>query len=209
MKNLFLFIKSLFIYFEIYKPKYNFCQKIDFGSSISNKYFKKKLKKSKLYFEYGSGNSTLYANKIKKNYISIEGKKDIYLNLRFKKKLNVYLFDLGVTKKFSIPYFIKFKKKRIKAYAKAISKFHLNPDLILIDGRFRVLCFFYIINYLKLNYLKKCEIIFDDFNRAEYSIINNYFKVKKIGRLGIIKLINQKKIFSIKKIENKFLSTYA
>jgi hypothetical protein len=209
MNSLILFIKSLLIYYEIYKTKYNFHPKINFESNLSNEYFKKKLKKSKLYFEYGSGNSTLYAHKIKKNYISIEGKKDIYLNLKFKRGLNVHLFDLGITKKFSIPYFIEFKKKKIKEYSNAINKFDVNPDLILIDGRFRVLSFFYVINYLKLNYLAKSEIIFDDFDRVEYSIINNYFKVKKVGRLGVIKLINQKKNFNLKKIENKFLNVYA
>lgn len=204
MSNLILFLKNFIIYLGIYKINYKFSTKIDFGSKKANNFFKRKIKISKQYLEYGSGNSTLYVHTKKKNYISVESKKDIYKNLN-NKRLNVYFYDLGISRRFSIPYFIDKKKNKILNYVKAIENFNVKPDLILIDGRFRVLCFFFIMHYLKIKKLKKTKILFDDFDRSEYSIAKKYFKFNMTGRLGETTLLKQIKKFNLKKIEDKYL----
>ena len=63
MGNFILFFKNFFIYYGLYKLNYNFSSNIDFGSKKSNIFFKKKIKKSNLVFEYGSGNSTYFMEK--------------------------------------------------------------------------------------------------------------------------------------------------
>ena len=205
MKNFILFLKNLLIHYGLYKIEYKFSPKINFGSKKANNFFKKKIKKSNLIFEYGAGNSTHFMEKNKLNYISIESKKNIFNDLR-KNKLNVSLFSLGITKRYSIPYFIKLNKKKIIRYANSIYYFKkIKPDLILIDGRFRVMCFFSVMFFLKKKKFHKTNVIIDDFNRKEYSIINHYFKVIKVGRIGVAKISNQKKKFNLKKIETKYL----
>jgi hypothetical protein len=204
IKDFILFINNFLIFYNLMKKEYIFSSKIDFDSNKANKYFKEQINKSKSYFEYGSGNSTLYAKKKNINYISIESKKDIFENLRYKKKLNVYFYSLGITKKYSVPYFIKLKKRKIINYANSIQKINVIPDLILIDGRFRVLCFFYVMQFLKLKKSNKTRVLIDDFDRKEYSIIKNYYKLNFFGRIGSTKLSNQKKNFNLNKIVDKF-----
>jgi len=205
MKNFILFLKNLLIYFGLYKLEYNFSSTINFGSKKANKFFMDLIKKSKFVYEYGSGNSTLFMKKNKVKYVSIESKKDIFVKLK-KKNLNIFFFSLGITKRYSIPYFLRLKKKKIINYANSINILNIkNPDLILIDGRFRVICFFYIMNYLRSKKLNNTVVIIDDFNRKEYSIINSYFKIKCIGRIGYLKLNNQIKKYDLKKIEKKYL----
>ena len=45
----------------------------------------------------------------------------------------------------------------------------------------------------------------DDFFRKEYSIINTYFKVKRLGRIGYLKLKDQRKNYNLKNIEKSYL----
>ena len=111
MKNFILFLKNLLIYFGLYELKYNFSSKIDFGSKKADKFFKNLIKKSKFVYEYGSGNSTLFMKKNKVRYVSIESKKDIFVKLK-KNNLNIFFFSLGITKRYSIPYFLRLKKKK-------------------------------------------------------------------------------------------------
>ena len=75
--------------------------KINFGSHQANHFFRK-VKKSYYYFEYGSGSSTLIANKYKKKFLSIELDKS-YFDL-IKKELikGVIKFIILVQLEFSI-----------------------------------------------------------------------------------------------------------
>lgn len=61
-------------------------------------------------------------------------------------------------------------------------------------------CFFSIIQFLKNKKISNCKIVFDDFDRVEYKIIRSYFNYRKVGRLAILKLKNQKKKYSLDKI---------
>lgn len=107
------FIYDFLVYLGIIKVKYNISDKIDFGSKKANLFFKNQLLNCKNYFEIGSGNTTLLAKKFKKNFFSVESKKDFYKEI-IKKKLHVNFYSLGLTKKFSVPYFIKIKKKKFQ-----------------------------------------------------------------------------------------------
>lgn len=199
-------------YFSIIDAKYLVTSKINFGSKVSNNFFKKKLKKSKFYFEYGSGNSTILANQLRKKFISIESDKSFFNYLKFKKKLsNLIYVDLGPTKYYShpiMPYFLI--EKKIKFYCSYINslfiKLKVIPDFILIDGRFRVNTCLNILNFLlEKKIKKKIMIIIDDYqNRKNYKILEKIIKINKVGRFGIIKYFSYKNL-NKRKIQNLIL----
>ena len=65
-------------YLTIINSKYNVSNKVNFGSKVANNFFKKNLKQCNFYLEYGSGNSTILANKLNKKFKSIETDKSFY-----------------------------------------------------------------------------------------------------------------------------------
>lgn len=190
---------SILRFYKIYSPKYNIKKKIQFGNTKENIYFLKLLKKSKLYFEYGSGNSTLVAKELKVNFYSVESDKNFYAHLKKKIKKNYFLRDLGFVYYYSIPilFWIRkfFLKTKAKKYASDVLEIlrskKLSPDLILIDGRYRVLCALYIYNFFKIN-KKNFRIIIDDYKeRSEYKVLEKFFVIKKIGRFGVAQAIKK------------------
>ena len=86
------------------KKKIDIPDNVNFGSKKANFFFNKKLKKSKFYFEYGSGSSTIQADILKKNFISIELDKS-FMGLMNKKldNKNIKLVKCGPVGEFSYP----------------------------------------------------------------------------------------------------------
>lgn len=207
--NLLLYILR---YFSVIKTAYTINNKIDFGSKKSNLYFKKCLRSSKFYLEYGAGASTFFAKKNKKKFISLEADKSFYSFLKRNIKQIKYL-DIGPTKYFSIPLLpICIIKKKINYYSNYMTNIYNSmgviPDLILIDGRFRILTTLKIIRFLKKKKAKNITIIIDDYLvREYYKNIENIITVQLVGRFGIIKY-NPRIIINNKKLNlliNKFL----
>jgi len=89
-------------------------------------------------------------------------------------------------------------------YANQIFRVKNRPDLILIDGRYRVLCALTVLEYIKKNNIKKITIILDDYLKREkqYGVLKRYFKIKPVGRFGVLKPKN----FSLN--FNKIKNTY-
>ena len=186
-----------------FKKKIKLTKKINFGNNTTNSFFLDKLKKSKFYFEYGSGSSTLIANDLNKKFISIELDKKYYLEL--KKKIRndqVKFFNIGPVGEFSYPIF-KLKKKIVN-YINSIDTYLSNedyPDLILIDGRFRIACCLNILKHVQKKSLKVL-ILLDDYEKREsYKILNKFFKIKSIGRMAVLKALK-------KRVSDKTLNEY-
>lgn len=203
IKKTFNLLKYISEYYLNLKKNYKISSKINFGSVRANQYFINKVRKSKGYFEIGSGSSTLYVKNLKKKYISIESSKSFYNCMR-QKKLNIIYCDIGPTKYFSFPiYPFFFIKKKIKLYSESINffikKYKQFPDLILIDGRYRVLCVLTIIEiFLNKNYATKSIIIIDDFvYRKNYQSLKKIINIKTYNRFGIINLNKKIKINKI------------
>ena len=135
--------------------------------------------------------------------------------LKRKKIKNLFFYSLGWVEFYSYPllsnkYFKNFYQKKSIIYASTIfdtlDKNQIIPDLILVDGRFRVLCMLYIFKFLKKKKVFGTCIILDDFkDREHYQIIKNFFKVRLIGRLGIC---YAKKNFSITQA-NRLIKKYS
>ena len=161
---------------------------VNFGSKKSNNFFKKKLKNSKHYFEYGAGSSTLYADMNEKKFTSIELDKSFFfmINERLKKK-NVFFINLGPVGEFSYPLFKN--KKKILSYIKSIDPYFnkkIYPDFILIDGRFRVACCLNLLLIMNKKKIKSTILIDDYKKRDHYKILKNFFYIKEVGRMAIL-----------------------
>ncbi len=188
---------------------YNTSIKLDknifFGDKLTNLYFENKLKKSRFYFEYGSGASTILADKLDKKFMSLELDKSYYKYiLKILKKKNIIYFNIGPVGEYSYP--LLKNKKIIKNYIETIDKYFrkkMYPDFILIDGRFRVAC---CLNLLKFINKKKFNsiILLDDFHkRTYYYVLKEYFYLKIVGRMAL--LLRQKKKFD-KRVFNHYLN---
>lgn len=116
------------------------------------------LRASKVYLEYGAGGSTNLACRVSKasngkaltKFVSVESSDD-FLNslvdkstcLRDAKKNGTFVpfyVNIGETKRMGVPKSMK-TQHLFQDYSAAISKFNQTmPDLVLVDGRFRVAC---------------------------------------------------------------------
>ena len=178
---------------------------ISFGDRLTNLYFINKLKKSKLYFEYGSGASTILADKLHKKFISLELDKSYHKNVsKILKKKNIIYFNIGPVGEYSYPLFKN--KKLIKKYVETIDKYFKKktyPDFILVDGRFRVACCLNLLKFInKKNF--NTIILLDDFKkRSYYHMLKKYFYIKMIGRIAL--LLRPKKKFD-KGVFNYYLN---
>lgn len=164
-------------------------------------YFNTALKSCNQYLEWGTGGSTLVAAKLGKNFIAIDS--DKYFLESVKKQIVkhgyanknsqlLHYADIGVTKEWGQPIFQAKNKLRLKRWAK-YSDIPINkkkpflPDLILIDGRFRVACALKAIKYLhmKLDY----TILVDDYeSRTEYKEIERFANLMQLeGRMAVFK----------------------
>tara|TARA_B100001057_G_scaffold500744_1_gene617521 strand:+ start:3996 stop:4616 length:621 start_codon:yes stop_codon:yes gene_type:complete len=168
--------------------------KINFGNNITNSFFLDKLKKSKFYFEYGSGSSTLIANDFNKRFISIELDKKYYFEIKKRiKNDQIKFFNIGPVGEFSYP-ILKLKKKIVN-YIKSIDTYFSNkdyPDLILVDGRFRIACCLNILRHIQKKSLKVLILLDDYEKRKSYRILNKFFKIRRIGRMAILKALKKK-----------------
>jgi len=193
-------LKHTFRYYLFFSLNYPIKQDVNFGSSKSNDLFLHELRKSKIYLEYGTGASTILANKEKKEYFAIEGDRNFYKFMKKKiKNHSIRLKSLGIVKNFCIPIKSKFnydyrklsidERYRIKNYCNGIleefEKKKIIPDLILVDGRYRKLTGLYLYNFFK-NKKNNFKIIFDDYlGRDYYHELERFFFIEKYERFGI------------------------
>ena len=174
-------------------PNYYVTTQIDFGSKKATNFFFYKLSKSQCYLEYGTGNSTLLAKKLDKDFYAIESDTNFFNFLKPNFHKNYILVSLGVVFFFSTPVFSSIRRfylnKRAIKYAsyvfEKIIRDQKQPDLILIDGRYRVLCCLFVYKFLLKNKNDKISIIVDDFlNRRYYQILYKLFDIEIIGRIA-------------------------
>lgn len=146
--------------------------------------------------EYGSGGSTLYGLQAKKKVITVESDQE-WLN-RLKNNIatnglddnftGIHV-DIGKTKDWGHPEaldsyynFLNFPSYSIAPWLSD----KCDPDFVLIDGRFRPACLFAVGVYTK----KTINVLFDDYeNRAEYHVVENYFRKKEsAGRMALFEI---------------------
>lgn len=172
-----------------------------FDSVETTEWFTSKLLKSRKYLEYGSGGSTYFAAKNGISFISIDsdrfflgGVKDkIAKENLLKEDSQVFHYaDIGLTGPWGYPVFFKKPSaKRLalfRKYSDVPSDQGLNafmPDLVLVDGRFRVACALKTIRVLANR--SGWTLVVDDYvGRPHYHIISRYAKLSHyVGRMAV------------------------
>jgi hypothetical protein len=147
-------------------------------------YFAESLKTVKCYLEFGAGGSTLLAAKLGvPNVISVESDKAFLENLVAKtnvinSSLNFYpvYVDIGATGSWGRPVdtssFTTWHKYSQAGFIAAANA-GLEPDFILVDGRFRVSCFLAAL----LCALPGTRVLFDDYaGRSKYHVVEKYVR---------------------------------
>lgn len=167
---------------------------LDFFFLISN---------CRFYLEYGSGGSTVLAAALNKPLISVETDR-VFLK-RLRRKIGTITgaqrfvhADIGLTGPWGIPFpGGKPSPRRLvkwKAYPKAPWRFVKNdyPDLVLIDGRFRVAAT--LTSCVHLSASSDAQILVDDYlDNPCYHIIEKYAKLDRtLGRMAVFRpVINE------------------
>ena len=166
----------------------------------STQYFRDQLRKARNYLEYGSGGSTILANQMVTNLVSVDSDASFLADVRRKlsetdrramaKLIHV---NIGLTVDWGMPVFTKPTPRRVRRweeYAKAPWRYFRTigqqPDLILVDGRFRVACV--LESLLCLSPLSETKILLDDYiDRPEYSVIEQFADVEMVGRMAVVR----------------------
>ncbi|MHB0920347.1 MAG: hypothetical protein ACYC22_05240 [Thiomonas delicata] len=152
-----------------------------------------RLSESNVYLEYGAGGSTILAAKMAVRKIYSVESDAFYLKKIGMKLANDYHFsgfspcfvDIGPTKEWGMPINISCAS-RWPAYCMAgwgeMKAAQCTPDLILVDGRFRVASFLASLIHAK----EGVPILFDDyFDRSYSSVVERYIKPhSRAGRMA-------------------------
>ena len=147
--------------------------------------FKQVIQKTDYYGEYGVGKSTIWAvnNTRVKRIFAVDTSKDwiekVQSNVSRTNTLMAEWVDLGRLAKWGRPVDYS-KRENILNYVKSIWQYEQKPQLILIDGRFRVACFLYSLATGAPN----TKIIFDDYmDRPHYHLVEEFVKpIETCGR---------------------------
>ena len=147
--------------------------------------FKELIKTSNVYFEYGCGKSTeyVYQNTDARIYSVDTSKEWVHRIDKKSDRMNIFWVDVGdvtsikhVGKTSHIthgtPTSFTMRHNFIK-YAEILWEKNIDPDLVLIDGRFRVLCFLNSLKYAPIG----TKILFDDYeDRPFYHVAEDFCK---------------------------------
>lgn len=192
--------------FALRRAKIQIAENPSFESKEAIEKYFELLQNSNFYVEFGSGGSTVAAAKLGKNFSSYEPSEK-FLKLVSNKIKKLGKFDgqcmnltsiyYGPTRTWGIPFPYILSKFIFQKGMKRYSNPHWEnlkhfPDLILIDGRFRVACALKAIKSLK--HKDNWVIIVDDYlGREEYKIIEEFSNLDAV--LGTTAFFS-KKLFS-------------
>jgi len=168
------------------------------------KYFNEQIKNSNCYLEYGCGGSTVYAN----NAGNLKAIYSVDTSLQWISKigeniikndtiLTIDHIDLGDVGPWGYP---------VTPWEKASDNGD-KPDLILIDGRFRVASFLYSLLAARVD----ATIIFDDyFDRPPYFEVEKFCQIQsKVGRAAIFKVVKNFETEKLVSVYSKYISECA
>lgn len=144
--------------------------------------------------EFGAGGSTLFAIDNGKRIVSVESDKKFfdYLVLHAQsvypmRDYRILLAKTGITGRYGMPIFFPFSprivEKGLSYVLTGYSQFNdISPDLIFVDGRWRVACCLYSL----IAGFRSSRLLLDDYesDRSYKPIIEKYFEVHNFGRMA-------------------------
>ena len=153
--------------------------------------FRRYLSGASIVFEWGCGKTTEIAarycasdkNSVKEVH-SVDSHNFWIEELKSKKvKAKFYYVDINAKKKLGHPK-DKSKIKNWPAYSGKILELSTPPDLVLVDGRFRVACALKLVSVLP----KHGFLLVHDWNRKAYHVITAFYDIVEVcGRFCVLK----------------------
>ncbi len=137
--------------------------------------FRKLVPKVAVYGEYGVGESTIWVvNNTSARVLAAETDaawiKRVKSKMKTLDRLDVSLVDVGEVGSFGRPRDYS-KRANFMRYVESIWKRDRQPELVLIDGRFRVCCFLYCLRHGAPG----TRILFDDYrDRPHYHLVEEF-----------------------------------
>ena len=163
-------------------------------------FFAKALTGIRTYLEYGSGGSTVLASRFVQRLFSVESDARFLQAVERKvraigsKSENHFLHaDIGLTEFWGKPAFTNLTPARLQRWSgypqlpwKSLNTAGVIPDLILIDGRFRVACMLECL--IRLDG-RDTTVCFDDyFDRESYAVVEQFADlVDRAGRMAVFR----------------------
>lgn len=142
------------------------------------------------YGEYGTGASTQYVLRSTNAAVTCVDSDEAWLKAATKgdynpNRLRAKHVDIGPTIAWGVPIGAA-KITSFKEYTDWLWVQESKPDLVLIDGRFRVCCFLTTLHHAEPG----CRIIFDDYNnRPQYHFVEKFLKPHdKVGRQALFEV---------------------
>jgi hypothetical protein len=166
----------------------------------STEYFLDRIRSSKVYLEYGAGGSTLVSARYVQTLVSVDSDKfylkSVEQQLEQTDERNIVLIhaNVGPTGPWGVPIFQNPTTKRVRRWAhyssvpwKTLRARGLQPDTILVDGRFRAACVLESARQIKQP--EDCRILVDDYaERPCYHIVERYCDIVDMrGRMAILR----------------------
>jgi hypothetical protein len=177
--------------------------------SESTDYFTARLRAATSYLEFGSGGSTVLAAREGKRFVTVDS--DTYFLKAVRDKIRTVVgdvglaqgrfipVDIGCTQGWGVPIFRPPTSERLKRWKRYFLApweecgDSFAPELILIDGRFRVACALATIQALRDH--RNWEICVDDYlGRAYYREIELFARLDRmVGRMAVFKPLKESK----------------
>ena len=156
-------------------------------------WLERRLQNTKLFLEFGSGGSTVLANRLAVPTISVES--DRFYGAAVRKAMNdsdlttMVFPNVGVTKQWGMPIFFRSKKGERYASAPFEKIGTVFPDFILVDGRYRVAC---ALETARRAYMagSTAQLMLDDYEgRPRYYALEKYLGIpERIGRAAVFEI---------------------
>ena len=155
--------------------------------------FKEIVISAKTYAEYGCGASTIWVfNNTHCEIFSVDSSEvwldEVERECGESERLNLHFSNLGKVKDWGMPRNYE-NHHNFKDYTDWIWGQNVSPDVVLVDGRFRVACFLTSLLWAK----EGTRLVFDDYtNREEYHIVEKFIKpVSTCGRQALFIVPNK------------------
>lgn len=139
----------------------------------------------KNYLEYGAGGSTLWAAEHAGAFVSVESDPDYVRALHACGAGNVHLARIGPVLPWGKPAFTRptrARLKRWKAYVEYPWRIMPGPDLVLVDGRFRISCCLYSLARADI------PVMFDNYRRRPvYRVVERFADPRIVGDMAVMR----------------------
>jgi hypothetical protein len=166
------------------------------------------MRQSRIYFEYGVGQSTKFAATLDnvQHIVGVDSSElwisRIAAETEAARNVKLIHVDVGEIGDWGRP--INYKKRsNFVEYCEAPFKSGHSPDLVLIDGRFRVACFLTAL----INIGSNCRIIFDDYPmRPQYHVVEEFARLIAVNeRQALFVRLEKVDTKKVKMVRDQFL----